>query len=386
MITTANSRNISATSSLTAGNGKRRRIRALITTPVQSRRGGVSQYFCALAPYFESTVRYFYVGSRSDQESPQASLVRMIMDSVRFANALRTEEYDIVHLNPSLGTKALVRDGILLLLAKASGHVAIVFIHGLEGAFKGASAVFLRGFFRLVYNHANGFVVLSSEVRAKLIELGCERRIFLHQAPVNDEFISARPVIRDVLDEFSRPFRILFLARIERNKGIYEAIETYRLLQTDFPFARLTVAGDGSELPAVRECVANLGLPGVVFTGFVEGSRKLGALQSANVYLFPSYYEGLPLSVLEAMACGLPVVATAVGGLRDFFVDGRMGFLADGPDPAILARLLAELIRNPELCSTIRSFNHAYARDHFHPRQVAVGLDCFYRSVLGWSD
>ncbi len=373
------------------GSGTRSRsVRALITIPAEGRRGGVSQYFCAVRPHLKSRVRYFSVGSRSDHESIGVSLRRMFADSLRFAKILRKKPFDIVHLNPSIGAKALVRDGILLAIAKWSSRVAVVFFHGLDDHSKGFSAFLLGRFVRLMYGRADAFVVLSTEVKSKLIGWGCNRPIFLYRAPVDDDLVSCcqhgSVIPNDNRAQASQAFNILFLARIERSKGIYEAIEAYQLLRRDFPFVTLTVAGDGSELPAVRDYVAAARIPDIVFTGFVEGGSKITVLRIANAYLFPSYYEGLPLSVLEAMACGLPVVASAVGGLRDFFMDGHMGFLADDHDPATLARLLAELVRNPDLCSTIRQFNHAYAADHFAAQRVAGEIDTLYRHVLGCSD
>jgi glycosyltransferase involved in cell wall biosynthesis len=108
---------------------------------------------------------------------------------------------------------------------------------------------------------------------------------------------------------------------------------------------------------------------------------KRQAFQNADAYLFPSWTEGLPISVLEAMAQGLPLVACAVGGLPDFFQDGRMGFLTDRRDPEVLASLMSRLILNPGLCSSIARFNRTYAREHFRPTHIAARLEDIYRSV-----
>ena len=359
-------------------------VRVLVTLPAQGRPGGVSQYFHLLKDHFRSEIRYFPVGSRSDGEGLRVSLPRMLLDSLRFAKALRSEPVDLVHLNPSLGSKALVRDGILLLLAKLSGSTTVVFVHGIDR--RGGSELFLRRFFGLVYNQADAFIVLSTEIKDKLIAWRCKPQIFVHTAPVDEVLTRPLPPSRSRDNELEspRPFHILFLARIERSKGIYEAVDAYRLLRREFPFLSLTVAGDGSELPAIRNLVADQKLPGVSFAGFVTGAQKLSLLHSANAYLFPSHFEGLPLSVLEAMACGLPVVASAVGGLRDFFVDGQMGFLSDDQNPETLCRLLRRLILNADLCSTIGRFNRAYASEHFGARRVALGIDAVYRRVLEW--
>jgi glycosyltransferase involved in cell wall biosynthesis len=360
-------------------------VHAVVTVPVPGRRGGVGQYFCTLLPHVHRNVRYVSVGSRSDRENIAVSLRRMFTDSWRFARTLSREQCDIVHLNPSLGLKAVVRDAILLAIAKWFRKTSVVFFHGIDGQLKGFSAFLLGRFFQLAYSRADAFIVLSTEIKDKLIGWGCKRPIFLCRAPVSDEFFSCREH-HDRAQGGSHSFNILFLARIERSKGIYEAIETYQLLRKNFPFVTLTVAGEGSELSAVRNYAAAAGISGIMFTGFIEGDRKLAVLRAADAYLFPSHYEGLPLSVLEAMACGVPVIASRVGALCDFFRDGYMGFLADDRAPAALAHLVTELIRNPNLCSTIRQFNRAYATDHFAADRLAEDIDRLYRHVLGWSD
>ena len=367
-----------------------RSVRVLITTPVLGRRGGVSQYFCTLRPYLKSRVRYFPVGSHSDREGIATSLRRLLVDSVQFAKVLRKEPCDIVHLNPSIGTKALVRDGILLLIAKAFRKVAVVFIHGWDLRSEGLSSVLLGRLFRLVHGRADALVVLSNEVKDKLLAWDCKRQIFIHTAPVEDDIFSAcqakLAATANGPVKVSGRFNILFLARIERNKGIYEAIEAYRILQATFSSVTLTIAGEGAELSAARDYVRANQLTGVFFAGFVEGARKVAILQAADAYLFPSYYEGLPISVLEAMACGLPVVTSAVGGLRDFFTDGSMGFMTEGKDPKSFADLLTRLVSNPDLCSEIRRFNLSYANEHFKACRVADGIDSLYQHVLGWAD
>jgi glycosyltransferase involved in cell wall biosynthesis len=239
----------------------------------------------------------------------------------------------------------------------------------------------------LVFGRADAFIVLGNEFKNRLRRLGYEKEVFIHGAPVDDELLDFvhRPPLRCTGDG-GRKFKILFLARVEKEKGIYEALEAYRLLKERYPFVSLTIAGDGSHYSRTVQYTRDQQFVDVSFTGYVEGKAKCEVFRQSDAYLFPSYSEGLPLSVLEAMACGLPVVTSAVGGLRDFFEDGAMGFSTESRDPAVLADLLDRLVRDPELCSTISRLNHKYARDHFAAPRVASRLGRIYGRVLNATD
>ncbi len=350
--------------------------------PAASRPGGVTQYFRSLRPHWTAEVDYFTIGSRSDHESAGAVALRLIRDTWNFARCLRAGRYRLVHLNPSIGSKAALRDGILLLVATAFRKQTIVFAHGWYDGFEEK----LRGSrsFAWIANRADAFVVLGSAFVARLNRLGYRGRVFIHSVPVDDELLQDAAAFEPPP---SRPeFTILFLARLLETKGVYEALETFRLLQSKYPSLRLVVAGDGPELEPMRRRSRELDLRNVTFTGHVAGKEKCAVFRAADVYFFPSHSEGLPISVLEAMTYGLPVVTSKVGGLADFFLDGRMGFIQETRDPEKFASLLENIIADRPLAASIRSFNRQYAADHFAGSRIAHGLERIYQAVLEGAD
>jgi glycosyltransferase involved in cell wall biosynthesis len=358
-----------------------RPIRVLLASPPMNGCGGVAQYMRILRPHMRNDVQYFTIGSRSHDERIRTRLLRVAQDSLRFVRTLRRGSHDIVHLNLSIYPRSLLRDGTLLLIAKALRKTVVVFAHGWDDACQRVLSAHLSPLFRLVYCRADAFIVLNNEFKNRLRQLGYDGRVFVHRAPIEDELLQdcQHQQVRDFAGGASPKFNILFLARVEKEKGIYEALETYRLLKQEHSFVSLVVAGDGSQLNNAIEYARARQLADVSFVGLVEHAAKYQVLKRADAYLFPSYSEGLPLSVLEAMACGLPIVTSAVGGLRDFFQDGRMGFITQSRDPVILASLLSRLVYDPNLCSRISIFNHKYARDQFTAPQVAARLDEVYR-------
>jgi glycosyltransferase involved in cell wall biosynthesis len=362
-------------------------VRVLLTTPDSSKAGGVARYFNAVRPHLSGNVQYLTVGSRSNNGRMDIAALRVLRDAWRFARVLRHGGHEIVHLNPSIYPKALLRDALLLVIAKALHRIVVVFAHGWDTACERVLLKQLSSLFRLFYGRADAFIVLGEDFKNRLRRLGYKKRVFVRSAPIDDELLhncAQHPLRRRTAERDK--FNILFLARVEKEKGIYEALEAYRLLKEKHPFVSLTVAGDGSELSGAVQAVSARHLADVSFTGYVEATAKHQVFRSADAYFFPSHTEGLPLSVLEAMAYGLPIVTRTVGGLPDFFRDGEMGFLTESWEPEVLASLLDRLICDAGLYSRISLFNYTYARNHFTSSQIARSLAEVYLSLLGTAE
>jgi glycosyltransferase involved in cell wall biosynthesis len=360
-------------------------MRVLVTTPLLAKAGGVAEYLRVVRPHLHGDVEYLTVGARSDHESAPEVLTRLVKDCGRFARALLRGGHKIVHLNPSLGFKALIRDGLLLLIAKVFRKTVLVFTHGWDERYEHLIEKHFRTLFRSVYGRADAFVVLGSQFKERLRVAGYEKTVFVHAAPVDDQLLmeARRNPIRTRPGEKHRCFNILYLARIEKLKGIYDALDAYALLKAEHPFVSLTVAGDGCELGDAKRYATSQKLADVFFLGHVEGKLKFASFRSADAYLFPSYTEGLPISVLEAMAYGLPVVTCAVGGLGDFFENGTMGFITESHDPLVLSSLLGQLLDQPVLCRRIGIFNRRYAAKHFAAARIAAELQNVYQFLAG---
>ena len=359
-------------------------LKVLINTPELSKNGGVASYYHVVRPYFDISVDYFTVGARTDGEHRTARVMRLFRDYWCFAKRLGLCNYDAVHLNPSFLSKALVRDGLFLLVAKAFRKRVIVFFHGWDMAHERRLRRRWLRLFRWAYFRADAFVVLGEEFRAKLIDMGCDKPIYLETTTVDDavfERLGAR--IADPAGD-DKSFNLLYLSRVERAKGIYEALDAYAIVKRHHPQAMLRVVGDGEELARARAYAEKRNLQDVVFPGYLHGEQKHDALMGADCYFFPTYYgEGMPTSVLEAMAYGLPVITRPVGGLKDFFEHGKMGFISESKEPQVFADHIEELIRKPELRGKMGEYNRAYAKEQFMASKVAQRIERIYRAVLG---
>ena len=347
--------------------------------------GGVVSYYKSVLPYLKKKkyleVVCFYIGSKLES----SSLFHPITDQTRFKKFLNKEQPDLVHVNPSLDFKSFIRDGLLIGQAKRNNIPVLVFFHGWKNSFETIVEKRFEWFFKKTYLKADSFIVLASDFRQKLREWGVKSDIILGTTAVDNQLLKDFDIKEKIKAiEKNGKVNILFLSRIEREKGIFETIDAFEILLDKGYNINLGIAGDGSALNDVKEYAKKKKIPEnrLTFLGYISGGDKIKAFKEHDVYCFPTYGEGMPNSVLEAMAFGMAVITRPVGGLKDFFKNGKMGFLANSKTPEDISDLLERLICNKKLLSDIGRYNYNYAKDNFMASIVAERLTNTYKSIL----
>jgi len=149
---------------------------------------------------------------------------------------------------------------------------------------------------------------------------------------------------RDIEGDGDEPLQLMFVGRLAREKGLYELLHALATLRARGTRAVLVVAGSGPEESGLRRLAAELGLArAVAFLGPLFGEEKARLLAAADMFVLPSYSEGLPYALLEAMAMGVPVVASDVGAIRDVVIDGVHGRLIAPRQSAAIADAIEKL-------------------------------------------
>lgn len=358
-------------------------MKLLLTTPSLNDRGGVASYINSVIPILAKRheVQYFEIGSTRNK----SGTFHPVVDQVDFHRLISSTQFDMCHVNPSLNLKSFFRDGLLIWQAKKAGLPVVVFIHGWRKDFEQVVAKRLLWFFKRTFGQADAFIVLASEFKKALQQWGIIQPIFLGTTAVDksllDNFSIENKTIQIRQDE---KIKILFLSRLEREKGVFETVDAVcELVAKKLPVV-LSIAGDGSVMGELRQYIHDKKLPEntIRLLGYVKGSEKKAAFTDNHVYCFPSYGEGLPISVLEAMAFGMPVVTSPVGGIADFFDEGKMGRLCKSKEPGGLAQLLERLLTDREKLIETGLYNHAYAKENFMASNVAEKLNGIYQSLL----
>lgn len=171
------------------------------------------------------------------------------------------------------------------------------------------------------------------------------------------------------------------IARLSSVKGIDVLVKAMPLVLHAFPRARLWIVGDGPEKEALAGLVRRLNLmDAVVFKPIAN--RTMSILPVFDVFVMPSFQEGLGLSVMEAQAAGIPVVASHVGGLPDLIHDGRDGLLVPPGQPQALADKIIFMLKNPQLAQAMARQARLNISEKFSSDEMTVKTITFYEQYL----
>jgi len=355
--------------------------RILLTVPALNDQGGVAGFFNSILPHLMRGTTTLEIGGTHGK----GNLFYPLTDQFRFRQAVRRRQPALIHLNPSLDLKCLIRDGLFAWQAKQMGLPVLVFWHGWNKQFEKEVETRLMWFFLKTFGRADGFIVLASEFERKLRAWGINAPIYRGTTTVDEKLLEGFDLAKKIKkQEVRKEVKILFLARLERAKGVFETVDAIRILQKKNLPISLSIAGDGPIRKELTEYVGKLNLPkGTIrFLGYVKNNVKIKAFIDHDLYCFPTFYgEGLPISVLEAMAFGMPVVTSPVGGLADVFENMKMGTLLQSINPEIIAISLEALIKDRDGMVEIGRYNAAYAKKQFMASVVAKQLAEIYESM-----
>jgi glycosyltransferase involved in cell wall biosynthesis len=231
------------------------------------------------------------------------------------------------------------RKSLFMAIGLLAGSRIVFHLHG--GGFahfhKDECGPLARAVIRFFLDRAAWIVVVSESWKTWAQGITANRRIVCIPNPV---------CLPAAVSQAREPGLVVFAGRCEASKGIFDLLEAAGVLRAQVPGLRIECAGDG-DLGKVQRYAASMNLAArVKMRGWLGKEACEQLLSRAAVFVLPSYAEGLPMSVLEAMAAGCPVVATKVGGIPDLITDGVDGLLVPPGDPDALAAALQRILRD----------------------------------------
>lgn len=359
--------------------------KTLVLIPDLKIPGGVSNYYKTLKLDAYRNITYFTVNKERAQ-SKIASIGRLFVIYNKFFLKLFKGRYQVVVINPSLDEgKSFHRDMLFILISHLLKRKTIVFFRGWYDPYeeKIKQSRFLSFLFRISYKRVNKYIVLGEIFKKKLIGLG---------VPPNTEFFIETTVadssnlngfnLQSKFLTFGKNIQFLFLSRIEKEKGVFIAIDAFKHFSDNNPLKKstLTIAGNGRDLPAVKEYVKNEKISNVIFLGHVNFETKNKVLLESHIMIFPSFTEGLPNVILEGMLYGMPIISRAVGGIPEVVRQSINGYLTESYDSSVFAEFLTLIANDISIYKNIAENNHLTAIQNYTSEIVKERIIQIYQA------
>lgn len=342
----------------------------LITTPKLSDIGGVSSFVNTLLKAFQNKQAFLFEPIQIGGHGK--NILGPIQDQLKVYRACK-QTITMGFVNPSLLSKSFFRDGLFCKQFVSQNIPFVVFFHGWDNAFEKKVTQKYVNFFLNSFGKAQTIFVLSEAFKSKIIEWGYQGEVVVETTMIDDDFTHNFSIEeREQTLQNQENFKILFLARTEAEKGIFEMVEAFIKLLDRHKNIELLIAGEGKDFKALYEITK--GIKEIQLLGYVQGEEKTKLLKASDLYVLPSHSEGLPISVLEAMAFALPVLTTPVGGLKGFFQDEKMGYLVNKKDSSDLKRKLEIALSNPRKLLEQGRFNFNHAQKNLYGSMIAQRL------------
>ena len=264
-----------------------------------------------------------------------------------------------------------------ILVARLWRKKVILHMHGPRfSAFYEDSGFFIRALIRYFLNRCHAVLVLSRSWEEFFLQIVDSQKV--HVVPNG---IDLSPFQNAGLAKTSRP-SLLFLGEVSQRKGIYDLFKVILILKSKGYDYQLNVVGPG-EIFVARDFVEKLDIEqSVSFAGPLRGRDKIEAYTKAWCFVLPSYAEGMPISIIEAFAAGLPVISTTVGGIPELVTDGVNGYITEPGDVDEMAQKITLIMEKGKIRKRITERNRNKAASEFNMDVCADRIAAIYDTLL----
>jgi len=294
----------------------------------------------------------------------------------------------IVHIRTN-SFAGFYEKSILSFIARLAGRKIIMHVHGGGfGDFYEQSTQFGKWLIRYCLGLNHRIVVLSAEMQKVFLDIGVEEEklaIVENCVFMPDKSIIPRYAERtETQTNSSYPVKILFLNRIDLEKGIMEFIEAANIVHRQFPDVLFDLVGPRNALcEEIQKNVDKLDLSdSFTIRDGVMGDAKEQIFLASDIYVLPSYTEGMPIGLLEAMSYGLACVVTDTGGIPSVINNGENGILIPPRNSRALAEALERLIENEQLRRRLGENARETIRKRFNWENQALVITNLYNKLI----
>jgi glycosyltransferase involved in cell wall biosynthesis len=311
----------------------------------------------------------------ADRERLAVKVLERTADLARVHRRIRGWKPEVIYVATAHNWPGLLRDLPLALTVRHGRPPLVLHLHGSECDRLGRPGQLLfTALSKLLVRRAASVMLLSTE----------ELRVWRRTCPEVDFHVVVNPFIAPQVDHRpptdhadSQPPTLLTIARLIAQKGVFDVLDALAIVRRRRP-CRLILAGVGPAQERLARRIVELGLGDVVdLCGYVAGRRLEDIYRRADIFVLPTYFaEGFPLSIMEAMGHGLPIVTTRIRGSADQLTSGENALFVPARDPQALARAVETLLADDALREGMSWANVAraaqFAPEHVIPRYAEI--------------
>ena len=331
-------------------------------------KGGIAQVIYNYEKYVFPQFKHIINSGEGDKI---AKLARALSGWLQMAlRLLFDKKIKIVHIHTA-SYNSFRRSAYFVKLAKQFGKKVVIHIHG--GGFKEYFAT-NPGWIASVLNSCDAIIALSPswEQYYRSITSGVKIDIVENIVP---------PPEKPEMMQKNGLFHLLFLGGINEQKGVFDLVDALHEHKAEVQGKLILHIGGNGKIGELQSRINNYGLSKmVVYEGFVSGAKKSFLLFNCDAFMLPSYIEGLPVSILEAMSYGKPILATPVGGIPEIVKEKENGLLFKPGDKIKMYEAISLLMDNPTLSSNMGKSSEAKSKSYL-PDNVSHSLFKLYGNL-----
>lgn len=351
----------------------------LITAPSlnpEKNVSGVSTVAGTIIKYNHAHHFFHYLLGRPDEQLTQLNwFIQLVKQILLFPIRVRKQKIDLVHQNLPFDPKGLIRESVINFWCWVFNIPVVLHIHGGKFITQGTDNIFFLKLAQSLFVHSKQVIVLSELEKVLLND-----KFNFQSARVLSNSINTTAYQNQRLKTYTDKPTVLFLGRIEENKGIYEIIEAFKMLVKGSNF-RFVLCGDG---PLKDYCIETFGtiLGGdFEYKGVISGQNKIDTIKEADFFILPSYFEGLPMALLETMAAGVVPIVTNVGSMKQVVEHGMNGLLVEKKNSKDLYEKLKTIFTNQALCHQLSENAKNTVSEHYDIKNYIDQLNDIYTGI-----
>lgn len=319
-------------------------------------------------------------------EYGKSIIIRYIQGIKQIVFYLQNRSFDIIHSHFQLGSVValLLRKTLKARALVRTAHAGKEWGDGLA-AFV-CRQVLTNWFFPFLFNAEVGVsqaIVTTLDRRLGAQFVG-KKAFLVYNAITREQLASTRrPITRSEMGLPVDSPVVGYVGRLRKEKGLTTLMDAAAIVNLKKPKVRFLIVGDGEMRDALQEKVRALGLSEAVI--FAGAHRDVECLyQLMDLFVLPSYWEGVPIAILESMANGVPVIATDLPGVRELISPGHTGWLVPPKDSRSLASAILEALSDPDACSRVARTALQEVVPRFDLAKTVEQYENIYRNIISW--